>query len=560
MFPPTPVCINASVNYSGDHHGPCSNRPALREQLPTEDIAVTNPLAVPIFRALWFATLVSNIGTWMSSVGAGWLMTSLAPDPLVVALVQVASTFPMFILALPAGALADIVDRRKLLICAQLFAIAAAGSLAFSTWAGLMTAPLLLAFTGLMAIGAALAAPAFQAIVPELVAREALQDAVTLNGLAINIARAIGPALAGLIIAATGPEAVFALNALSTMGVVLVLWRWKRKTEVSLLPPEHLSGAMRVGLRYALRSAELQSVLVRAAVFIVFASCLWALLPLIARDTLGQGAAGYGGLLGFMGIGAVVGAVLMPRLRALVSTNRISIVASILMAAALASLAAVKDFGVASTLLFGIGICWIAMMSALNGAAQASSADWVKARALAVYLLAFQGSMSLGALFWGALAGAWGIPLTLSIAAAGMAVLTLLVARRFALNTAATQDFAPSDHWPTPIVAAEPEADRGPVLITIEYHLDSNDVAAFSQTMAGMRRIRKRDGAIRWGLFEDVARPGVLIETFTVESWLEHLRQHARVSNADRVLQDAVTAFHTGDERPIIRHFIAPKR
>jgi MFS family permease len=521
---------------------------------------VKHPLSVPIFRALWIATLVSNIGIWMSSVGAGWLMTSLSPDPLVVALVQVASTFPMFLLALPAGALADIIDRRKILIWSQLFAIAAAGALAVATWAGLMTSGMLLLFTALMAIGAALSAPAFQAIVPELVERESLQDAVTLNGLAINIARAIGPALAGFIIAATGPEAVFALNALSTLGVVLVLWRWNRKADVRLLPAEHLSGAMRVGLRYALRASELQAVLVRTAAFIVFASSMWALLPLIARDTLGQGAAGYGALLGFMGIGAVAGAVLMPRLRALVTSNRMSLLASVGMALALACLAVTSGFALACALLFVIGICWIAMMSVLNGAAQAGSPGWVKARALAVYLLIFQGAMSLGSLLWGALAGYVGIPVTLLIAAAGLVVTTLLVARPFALNSSSAIDFSPSDHWPSPIVALEPTADRGPVMITIEYHLAQGDMAAFTLAMARLRKIRKRDGAIRWGLFEDAANPGVIVETFMVESWLEHMRQHARVTNADRVVQDAAQAFHIGEEKPLVRHLIAPQR
>jgi len=518
--------------------------------------ASASPLASPMFRALWIATIVSNIGTWMHDVGAGWLMTSLSPDPLMVALVQAATTFPMFVLALPAGALADIVDRRRLLIGAQLFGLAAAAALATITLAGFTTAWILLVFTAAIAIGAAFSAPAFQAIVPELVPGPALQQAVALNSLGINIARAIGPALGGVIIAASGPGAVFAVNAVSVVGVLIVLARWRRVVPERHLPAEHMVGAMRAGLRYAMRAPELQVVLVRSVGFFLFASGLWALLPIIARRDLGLGPTGYGGLLTFMGLGAIAGAILMPKLRGRMGANAITLAASILLAAAMAGLSLAIDFWTASAALFVAGLAWIAMMASLNGGAQATSPGWVKARALAIYLLVFQGSMAAGSTLWGSVASSIGVPATLLVAAALLVVASLTLAWRFPLGAASTLDLAPSAHWPAPLVDGEVEHDSGPVLVTVEYQIDPAKVPAFFAAMNDMRRIRRRDGAIHWGVYEDTTQPGTVIESFTVESWLEHLRQHDRVTNADRVQQDALRAYQADDTPPVVRHFV----
>lgn len=516
------------------------------------------PLSSRVFRALWIATIVSNIGTWMNDVAAGWLMTSLSADPLVVALVQAATTVPMFLLAIPSGAIADIVDRRKLLIGAQMLTVGGAALLALASFAGAVTPWLLLALTAVMATGYALAAPAFQAIVPELVHRDALQQAVTLNGLGINIARSVGPALAGVLIAWTGPGAVFALNAVSTCGVIAVLCLWKRQQGERALPAEHFLAAMRAGLRYALRSPELQSVIVRAFAFFLFSSSLWALLPLIAREELGLGPTGYGGLLSFMGIGAILGALVLPRLRARVAGNGISLGASLLMAGALVALSRMPGFGLAAVVLLIVGLAWIAMMSILNGSAQAGSPDWVKARALSVYLLVFQGSMAGGSLLWGWTASRFGIPLALAASGCGLLVVTLRVAHRFRLSSAPTLDLAPSLHWPDPQVEGERDADRGPVLVTVEYRIDPARMEEFVTAMQAMRRIRRRDGAMQWGLYEDVSHKGLMLESFTVASWLEHMRQHRRVTNADRGEQDMVRAFHLNADPPLVRHFIAP--
>lgn len=522
----------------------------------TDTTPEQRPLSSPMFRALWIATIVSNIGTWMHDVGAGWLMTSLSPDPLMVALVQAATTFPMFLLALPAGALADIIDRRWLLVGAQLFSLLAMALLAILTLSGFTAGWLLLAFTAAIAIGAALSAPAFQAIVPELVPAPALQQAVALNSLGINIARAIGPALGGVIIALAGSGAVFAVNAVSVVGVVIVLLRWKRLAPEQHLPAEHLIGAMRAGLRYAIRAPELRVVLIRSIGFFLFASALWALLPIIARRDLGLGPAGYGGLLTFMGLGAIAGAVLLPRLRERLGTNGLTLAASILLAAAMATLSQVKGFAPASAIMFIAGAAWIAMMASLNGGAQATSPGWVKARALAIYLLVFQGSMAAGSTLWGLVAGGIGIPATLLVAAGLLIAVTIPLAWRFSLGNTAKLDLAPSLHWPAPLIEGEVEHDSGPVLVTVEYRIRPETVPDFFAAMQEMRLIRKRDGAIHWGIYEDTAEPGLLIETFTVESWLEHMRQHERMTNADRVQQDFVRAFHVGEMPPAVRHFI----
>lgn len=514
------------------------------------------PLENPVFRALWIATVVSNIGTWMHDVGAGWLMTSLSPDPLMVALVQAATTFPMFVLALPAGALADIVDRRKLLIGAQLFGLVAAMTLAAITLAGFTTAWVLLVFTAAIAMGAAFSAPAFQAIVPELVPRPALQQAVALNSLGVNIARAIGPALGGLIIAASGPAAVFAANALSILGILAVLARWRRVAPDRHLPAEHMVGAMRAGLRYALRAPELQVVLIRSVGFFLFASGLWALLPIIARRDLELGPLGYGGLLTFMGLGAITGALVMPKLRGKMGANAITLAASILLAVAMAGLSQAGVFATAAAALFVAGLAWIAMMASLNGGAQATSPGWVKARALAIYLLVFQGSMAAGSTLWGSVASSIGVPSTLLVAAGLLAAVGLTLAWRFPLDRASTLDLAPSAHWPAPLVDGTVEHDSGPVLVTIEYRVDPAKVSDFFAAMQEMRRIRRRDGAIHWGVYEDTSQPGTVVETFTVESWLEHLRQHDRVTNADRIQQEALAAFRSEDTPPVVRHFV----
>lgn len=526
--------------------------------LPSAPATTRSPLATPLFRALWIATIVSNIGTWMNDVGSSWLMTSLSPSPLWVAMVQAATTLPMFLFALPAGALADVVDRRKLLITSQVLILVGAAALALSTWLNLTTPIVLLGLTAVMGLGAALSAPAFQAIVPELVEKPALADAIALNSLGVNIARAIGPALGGVIVALAGPSAVYALNAVSILAVLGVLFMWRRQAVTSALPAEHFFGALRAGYRYARHAPALQLVLIRSVAFFLFSSALWALLPLVGRRELGLDAAGYGALLGCMGAGAILGAVLLSRVRKHVSANRLSIMASLLFALATFALAYAVNVWIAGVVMVVAGLAWITMLSALNVAAQMAVPAWVKARALAVYLLVFQGAMTAGSLLWGALASRTDIATALTVASAALALATL-IALRFRLPAATALDLTPSGHWAEPAVSGDHAPDRGPVMILIEYRIDPATTADFVRILHGFKSVRQRDGALRWDVFEDAETPGLVIESFIVASWLEHLRQHDRVTHDDRLSQEQVQKFHIGDAPPLVRHLIAPR-
>lgn len=519
--------------------------------------AENRPLHLPLFRALWIATIVSNVGTWMHDVGAGWLMTSLSEDPLMVALVQAATTLPMFLFALPGGALADIIDRRRLLLAAQIWSLLSAAVLAVLTLLGLTDPLLLLALTFSLATAAALNAPAFQAIVPELVPRTALPEAVALNSLGVNISRAIGPALGGLIIAASGPAAVFLLNAISVLGVLVVLYRWRRAPSASRLPPEHFFGALKAGARYVRQSPELRVVLVRSVGFFLFASAIWALLPIIARRDMGLGPAEYGGLLACMGTGAVAGALLLPRLRERFTSNALTVGATLAFAGVAIALSRASAYWAACAVMAVAGMAWIAMLSSLNVAAQMAAPAWVKARALAVYMVMFQGAMTAGSTIWGTLAAQTDIRTALTVAAIGQAVAVVL-ALRYRLGGDAALNLAPSMHWPAPLVSGDVAPDRGPVMVSVEYRIDPARVAEFSLAMRAMRRMRRRDGALSWSLYEDAAQPGLMIETFLLESWLEHLRQHERVTHTDHAAQDEIQGFQLGEGKPVVRHWIAP--
>ena len=514
------------------------------------------PFRYSAFTVLWTATVVSNIGTWMHEVGAGWLMTSLAPSPFMVALVQGATTLPIFLLALPAGALADIVDRRKVLLAVTLFLTVVAAALGGLVWLGLVTPWVLLVFTFLMGAGAAFAAPAWQAIVPTLVPRADLQPAVALNSVGINISRAIGPALGGLIIATLGIAVPFLLNAVSSLGVIAALLWWKPPAAPARrLPAERFASAIRTGLRYARASGPLRATLGRAVAFFLFASAYWALLPLIARGLLGGGPELYGILLGCVGAGAVGGALFLPKLKALLGPDRLVAAGTLGMALVLIVLATIANDYAAAAVSLLAGASWIAVLSSLNVSAQVALPEWVRARGLSIFLTVFFGAMSAGSVTWGRMAEALGIPLTLLAAAAG-AVLAIGLSWRWKLGEGAALDLSPSLHWPAPMAAGEIEPDRGPVMVTVEYRIDPKDRKAFLAAIAAFGPERWRDGAFAWGIFEDAAEEGRFIETFMVESWIEHLRQHERVTDADRVLQEAVQRFHAGG-KPTVTHLIA---
>jgi MFS family permease len=391
---------------------------------------------------------------------------------------------------------------------------------------------------------------------PELVSREELPAAAALGGVGFNIGRSVGPALGGLIVAAAGPGAVFLLNAASFLGVIVVLYRWRRVPHHSVLPAERVAGAMRAGLRYARHAPALRAVLVRTLAFIVCGSALWGLLPVVGRRELELTAVGYGVMLGCLGLGAVVGAIALPGLRRRLSIDALVAGATVLWAAAMAAFAFVREVPVLCLLLGVGGMGWIALMSSLNVAAQTAVPSWVRGRALALYVLAFQGGMAVGSALWGYVAAHAGIPAALILAACGL-VAGLLAIAVYRLPNAEAADLSPSLHWPDPVVSAEPETERGPVLVTVEYHIDPAKAEDFVRTASELRAIRRRDGAVNWGLFQDLADPSRWVETFVVETWAEHLRQHERVTVEDRHVEEAVRAFQVGGEPPVVRHHIA---
>src|SRR5258706_11065438 len=523
-----------------------------------------SPLRHSLFRALWLASVASNIGTWMQNVGAAWLMTSLAPSRTMVALVQAATSLPVFLVGLPAGAVADLVDRRRLLLLTQGWMLAVASVLGALTLFHSVAPWSLLTLTFALGLGAAMNGPAWQAITPELVGDADLRAAVTLNGVGYNVARAVGPALGGLVVALFGTGAVFSLNAISFLGVMVVLYRWRRVAQVSTLPAEDVFTAMRAGVRYVRHSPAVQTVLLRTSAFILGGSALWALLPLVARDELALDATGYGIVLGCLGSGAVVGGTLLPRVERRLSTDALLAIAIVIFALATAGPLYAGHFAVLCPVMVIGGIAWIAIMSTFNVAAQITVPGWVRARALAIYAIAGQGGMALGSAFWGLVAEHLSLATTL-LCAAGVLVASLAMSLWYRLRLEDEINLSPSAHWPEPILSTKPALGAGPVLVTVEYRIDTERADDFATAMSNVRVQRLRDGAYRWGLYNDSAEPSRYVETFVVESWAEHLRQHERVTVADREAEEVARSFHLGTARPVISHLIyaraaAPKR
>ena len=514
-----------------------------------------SPFHHPVFQALWLATLVSNMGTFMQSVGAAWLMTSLSTSPAMVALVQAAGIFPMFLLSLPAGALADIIDRRRLLLATQAWMTLAAALLAALTLLGAASPWMLLGFTFLLGLGAAMNAPAWQAIVQELVPRPELAQAISLNSVGFNLSRAVGPALGGAIVAAAGAGYTFMLNAVSFLGVMIVLYRWQRPATDAALPAERMVAAIHTGLRYVRHSRGLQAVLWRTGIFILFSSSLWALLPLVVRFEMAGSSADYGILLGCFGAGAVAGAGLLPRMQRHLPVEALLAGMTIVAAAMIAVTALVPHMAALVAAMVLSGAAWLVMVSIFNVAIQIAVPAWVRARVLAVYMLAFAGGFSVGSAVWGAVATHQGLRAALLCSAVGLG-LGLLAAIRYPVRIDAESDLTPSLHWPEPHLILEPRPEHGPVLVTLEYLIDPQDNSQFAQAMQALGVIRRRDGAIRWGLFQDTANPGRFLETFIVETWIEHRRQHERMTVADRSIEEQAFSFHVGSERPLVQHLI----
>lgn len=513
------------------------------------------PLRQTVFAVLWVATIVGNIGSFVRDVASAWIMTDLSSSPTAVAMVQAAATLPVFLLAIPAGVLSDILDRRKFLIAIQILLACVSTSLLLLSASGMQSVTSLIMLTFLGGVGAALMAPTWQSIVPELVGKKDLRNAVALNSLGINISRAIGPALGGLVLASAGASVAYGVDVISYVFVGVALLWWKRLPSANDALSEEFMGAFRAGLRYAKASKELHVVLIRAFFFFAFTSAVWALLPLVARKLLAGDAGFYGILLSAVGLGAIIGAMVMPKLRVYGSADALLLVAAVAAALVMGVLALAPPQWIAVVSLLVLGMAWIMALTIMNGAAQAILPNWVRGRSLAVYLTVFNGAMTIGSLSWGGVAQLLGIQPTLVVGALGVVIVGLLF-HRLKLPKGEL-DLMPSHHWPEPMISEPLPHDRGPVMVLIEYNIDKAERQEFLKTLHKLSNERRRDGAYEWGVTEDTAMPGIIVEWFLVESWAEHLRQHQRVSNADADIQQTLLRFHQGEQPPQVRHLLA---
>ncbi|MGZ5583788.1 MAG: MFS transporter [Usitatibacter sp.] len=514
------------------------------------------PLREPTFRMLWLVWMAANITLWMNDVAAAWVMTTLTASPVKIALVQTASSLPVFLLGLPSGAFADILDRRRYFIVTQFWVAASAAVLFAFTVMGALTANWLLLLVFANGIGLAMRWPVFAAIVPELVPRQQLGAALALNGVAMNLSRVVGPLVAGTIIAAAGSQYVFALNFVLSILAAFVLIRWRRESKPSVLPGERFIGAMRLGWQYVRESQRMKDAIIRTAAFFLHATALLALLPLEAKR-LGDGTATtYTYLLASLGLGAVTAATQLPRLRPRWNRDHLADGGSIIQAIATTALAFSPSLWTAAPAMFVAGVAWIVVANSVTIAAQLALPDWVRARGMSIYQMAIMGSAALGAVIWGRIAEWTGVPASLVCASASMLVF-LVVTRGRPLEGRAEEDHTPTRPFSEPVPARPLELDDGPVMVTLEYQIDPQRGAEFESIMAESRSARLRQGAVSWGLFEDVQVPGRYVEYFACDTWADYLRRFDRFTAMDQRLQEMRYAFHLGTEPPRISRFIA---
>ncbi len=521
---------------------------------PAEDSALA-PLRRPGFRAAWTALAGSQLVIWMNTVGAVTVIASLSDSPTLIALVQTANSLPAVLLALLMGSMADIVDRRRFAIASQSWMLISVATLAALTLTDVITAGLALALTFALGAGMATTFVIYQALTQDFVPRKELMSAVALNGVAINLARAIGPALAGIVIAAFSAGALFAVEAALLVVIVGLVALRVRPPGPAKASGERLAPAMRAGLRFVRFSPPVRTVLLRGAAFSISASALWALLPVAALGRLGLSDRSFGLLMACVGTGAILGATLLPRLRRRLPFDRMIALASLGLGAGLLALAYIPWAELVAVTLLFTGACWLVVLSSLNTSAQRVAPGWVRARTLATFQLVMQGGLALGSLTWGLVTGAADVETALTIAAAGL-VVGVALARRWPLAASEGSDLTPAGTWSDPNVGIEPQPEDGPVLITVEYEVDPADAERFVPAMEELGRIRRRDGAFRWNLYADLERPGIYLETFLVDSWSEHLRQHGRLTVEDLEVTKLTRSFHRGDGPPKVRHML----
>ena len=513
------------------------------------------PLRIGVFRALWLAVLVSNVATWMQTVGAQWLLVSQPHAPILVALVQTADYLPDVAFGLVGGVLADTFDRRRLLMAVQGFLVIVGTALAALTFAGQMPPALLLTFTFLIGCGSVLVLPAYQSMVPDLVPRPQLHAASALSSISINLARAAGPAVAGIVIARAGVGAVFALNTAMYLLFLVVLLAWRPPASGTSKSRERFIAALRAGGRYVRYAPVVRRILLRSALFLVPASALWSLLPLIASGRLALGADGYGLLLGALGVGAIAGVVILPRARARLSINALLAASGIVYAVALAVVVLVSNPIVILAVLLPTGVAWVAFLSTINAELQLFLPAWVRARGLSVYQMVLFGAQGFGALAWGAIAEPVGIVPTFLIAATAM-IAGVATMRVWPIIDTSGMDRSTVQYWADPRLGVDADPEDGPVVVRTVYTVALDKEEGFLRAMERVRLSRLRTGATRWGLFRDAEAPQKFVELFTVPSWEEHLRQHSdRLTGTDQQYEEEAQAF--SDPQEETSHLIA---
>jgi MFS family permease len=510
------------------------------------------------FTVMLIASSASNVGFAMFDTSSNWLMTSLNPDPMMVSAVQVATTLPMFLLTLPAGALTDIIDARRMLIGAQIAVTAVSIVFAVLVTMHWATPAVLLATTFCLGGSGALAAPAWLVITPMLVPKRDLDSAIAINNASYNVSRAVAPALGGLAIATFSIALPFWCFCAGNIAVLAALmwWRAPRRARETL-PAERLVSALRTGLRYARNNRDIDSTLIRAVAFFPFASAYWALLPLVARTQMHNGPEVYGVLLGMVGLGSILGSFALKSLKARLGSDRLATLGTLGTILALALYGAAREPVIAALASLIAGASWITMMTTLFVSAQLALPEWVRGRGLAIFLTAFFGAMTLGSAVWGKVASVEGVPAALFLAAAGAAIGMALTAR-WRLQTAAALDLTPSMHWRTPVFVYPIEDDQGPIMVTVEYMIDPKDLKPFLALIHEIGLERKRDGAYAWGVFEDTQLSGRIVETFLIQSMLELRHLRTRVTIADRMIEEQAGAFLKEPRR--VTFLVAPKR
>jgi MFS family permease len=518
-------------------------------------IGTLAPLGNPTFRAIWLATLASNFGGLIQSVGAAWLMTSIAPSADMVALVQGSVTLPIMLVSLASGAVADSFDRRRVMLAAQGFMLTVSAVLALCAWYDLLTPWLLLTFTFLIGCGTALNNPSWQASVGDIVPRTILPEAVALNSVGFNITRSVGPAIGGIIVAAAGAAAAFAVNALSYIPFILVLLRWRPALPPRSLPRESLGMAMGAGVRYVAMSPNLGTVLARSFVFGFSSVAVLALLPLVARTLVGGGPLTYGLLLGAFGVGAVAGAFIGARLRAVLSSESIVRLAFAAFAVCAATCATSRTVWLTGAGLMLGGASWVAALSLFNTTVQLSTPRWVVGRSLALYQTATFGGMALGSWLWGQLAAAQSLPTALCAAAAVMLAGSAL-GLRIPLPGLVDLNLDPLNRFREPPLAVDMQPRSGPIAVMIEYRISEANQRAFLGAMVERHRIRSRDGARHWTLARDLEDAELWYESYQTPTWTEYVRHNTRATLADAAVGERIRDLHQGPDRPRVHRMI----